>query len=134
MLVLLQGNPSLKAKDKADALFETEEKFRYIQVIFEPKNADDDNILTKGAFEEFEQFWKILEATTEYKATKKSATGDIARPSTGDKVSFRDICSQITFPYKEADGEGKDRTECLATGPLAFTYNVLTGANDLSKV
>jgi len=99
-----KGNPSLKAKDKADALFETEEEFRYIQVIFEPKNADDDNVLTPGAFEEFEEFWKILDSITEYKATEKSATGDIERPSSGDKVDFRDICSQVTFPWKDADG------------------------------
>lgn len=103
-------------------------------MIFEPKNADDDNVLTKGAFEEFEEFWKILDSTTEYKKTKKGATGDIERPSSGDKVSFFDICSKVTFPYKDADGEGDDRTECMSTGPLAFTYNVLTGANDLSKV
>ena len=133
MFVLFQGNPTLKAKDKADALFQSEEKFRYIQVLFEPKNADDDNILTPEAFEEFQGFWEILRDTTEYKKTKKSATGEIERPSSGETVSFEEICSQVTFPYTNDDGE-TDRTECMATGPLAFTYNVALAQNDLSKV
>lgn len=43
-----KNNPSLQAKDKGEALFDGEEKFRYISVIFESKDPEE-NILNPAA-------------------------------------------------------------------------------------
>ena len=37
---VLQGNPTLKNRDKAEILFPIEEKFDYISIIMEPKDFD----------------------------------------------------------------------------------------------
>ena len=48
-----EGNPSLKNKEKAEVLFPQEEKYHYINVIFEAKG---DNVLTFGALQEMRTF------------------------------------------------------------------------------
>jgi len=54
-----EGNPTLQAKEKGEELFAKEEKYRFISVLFESKDPEQ-NILNIGAVYEMALFYNEL--------------------------------------------------------------------------
>jgi len=59
------------------------------------------NFIDRLSLQEIGGFYGVLVETTEFKETSLSATGKIERPSSGDTVSFNDLCLQANFDYKK---------------------------------
>ena len=87
-----EGNPSLKNKEKAEVLFPQEEKYHYINVIFEAKG---DTVLTFGALQEMKTFEEqVLEQVSEYSDTFYNDLNKLERPKKGTLYRFQDVCWQ----------------------------------------
>lgn len=80
------GNPTLKNKEKAEALFDKKEKYRIVNLIIEAK--DGGNVLTVGALREMAAFEVMMRAVTECRDATTSSTGKIERPCSPEAGTF----------------------------------------------
>lgn len=91
------NNQSIKNYEKAEDLFDVDEKQRVISIIAESK---EDSLLTIDAFEEIIAYQKMLYEIEEFRESTMNDDYEIQRPSSGEKVSFQDFCRMI--PYQIA--------------------------------
>ena len=84
------NNQSIKNYERAEDLFDVDEKSRVISIIVDSKG---DNLLTIDAFKEMLDYQEMLFGIEEFrKTTMNEDTNEAERPSEGVKVSFKDIC------------------------------------------
>ena len=96
-----------------------------ISIIAESKS---DNLFTIESFKEMIDYQKMMFSIEEFrKTTLNEDTREAERPSSGEKVTFNDICRMIPYATKDADGKPIIVNKCLNTPqPIDFIYDLET--------
>ena len=117
------NNQSIKNYERAEDLFDVDEKSRVISIIVDSKG---DNLLTIDAFKEMLDYQEMLFGIEEFrKTTMNEDTNEAERPSEGVKVSFKDICRSQSLETNT----GLPVDKCFNTGsPLEFIYELDTNS------
>ena len=124
------NNQSIKNYEKAEDLFDVDEKQRVISIIAESSDASD-NLLTLDAFREMIDYQKMLYEISEFKeTTMDDDTREPVRPKEGEKVTFVDFCRMIPLTTKDNTIVRK----CFNSGqPIEYIYELATNSYPLEK-